>query len=77
MVVEALGKLAILYAQNDMKADLLNCLHDLKFYTTKNVEDLMKAIEEAEFILKSGYLIPDDFVERLKVLIHKIKQEQL
>ncbi|NJE08484.1 PEGA domain-containing protein [Thermococcus sp. M39] len=75
MVVEALGKLALAYAELNRKAELLNALNDLKFYTVQNVTDLTNAISTVEALIKEDLPISEDFVERLKVLVHSIKRE--
>ncbi|NJF26148.1 PEGA domain-containing protein, partial [Thermococcus sp. Bubb.Bath] len=76
MVVETLGKLALAYAQLNNKAELLNTLNDLKFYTSQNIEDLGKAIETVEMLIKEDLPVSEDFIERLKVLIHNIRREE-
>ncbi|WP_232054710.1 PEGA domain-containing protein [Thermococcus sp. 2319x1] len=75
MVVEALGKLALAYAELNKKADLLNTLNDLKFYTVQNLPELMKAIELVELIIKENLPVSEEFRERLKVLVHSIRRE--
>ncbi|WP_088857970.1 PEGA domain-containing protein [Thermococcus profundus] len=75
IVVETLGKLALAYAQLNNKAELLNTLNDLKFYTVKNLNDLLSAISTAETLLKENLPVSEDFIERLKVLVHEIKRE--
>ncbi|ALM75539.1 serine/threonine-protein kinase [Thermococcus barophilus] len=75
MVVEALGKLALAYAELNKKADLLNTLNDLKFYTVQNLPDLMKAIEIVELSIKENLPISEEFRERLKVLVHSVRRE--
>ncbi|WP_198362270.1 PEGA domain-containing protein [Thermococcus profundus] len=75
MVVDTLGKLALAYAQLNNKAELLNTLNDLKFYTSQNIEDLGRAIETVETLIKENLSIGEDFIERLRVLIHNIKRE--
>ncbi|MCD6524578.1 MAG: protein kinase [Thermococcus sp.] len=75
LVVETLGKLALAYAELNKKADLLNTLNDLKFYTVQNLSDLMNAINTVEVLIKEGLPVSEDFMERLKVLIHNIKRE--
>ncbi|WP_240703307.1 serine/threonine-protein kinase [Thermococcus indicus] len=75
IVVETLGKLALTYAELNRKAELLNTLNDLKFYTVRNLTDLTNAISTVEILIKENVPISDDFMERLKVLVHNIKRE--
>ncbi|WP_367884854.1 hypothetical protein [Thermococcus sp. JCM 11816] len=75
IVVETLGKLALAYAQLNNRAELLNTLNDLKFYTTQNLEDLGRAIEAVKTLIRENMPISEDFIERLKVLIHNIEVE--
>ncbi len=75
IVVETLGKLALTYAELNRKAELLNTLNDLKFYTVQNLRDLSNAINTAETLFKEELPVPREFIERLKVLIHNIKRE--
>jgi len=75
LVVDTLGKLALAYAQLNKKAELLNTLNDLKFYTVQNLEDLTSAINTVELLIKENLLVSEDFIERLKVLVHNIKRE--
>ncbi|AIU70316.1 serine/threonine protein kinase [Thermococcus eurythermalis] len=75
LVVETLGRLALAYAELNRKAELLNTLNDLKFYTVQNINDLTKAITIVETLLRENLPVEKDFVERLKVLVHNIKRE--
>ncbi|WP_297073769.1 serine/threonine-protein kinase [Thermococcus sp.] len=75
LVVQTLSKLALAYAELNKKAELLNTLNDLKFYTTQNREELGKAIETLELMIRENLPVGEDFVERLKVLLHKIERE--
>ena len=75
MVVETLGKLAVSHAESGDKIGLLNALEDLKFYTNKNMEDLAKAIEQLEVIIKNEGDVSKRFVLGVKNIVHKIKRE--
>ncbi len=75
LVVETLGKLALAYAELNRKAELLNTLNDLKFYTVQNLADLMRAIENVEMMIRENLPVGNDFTERLKVLVHNIRRE--
>ena len=75
IVVETLGNLALAYAELNRKAELLNALNDLKFYTVRNLGDLSNAINAVEAMIKEGVPVSQDFIERLKVLLHEIKRE--
>ena len=75
LVVDTLGRLTLAYAQLNKKAELLNTLNDLKFYTVQNLNDLTSAINTAELLIKENLPVSDDFIERLKVIVHNIKRE--
>ncbi len=75
LVVETLGSLALAYAELNRKAELLNTLNDLKFYTVQNLSDLSNAISTVEALIRENLPVGEDFIERLKVLVHKIKRE--
>jgi len=75
LVIDTLGKLALAYAELNKKAELLNTLNDLKFYTVQNLEDLTSAINTVELLIKENLPVSEDFMERLKVLVHNIKRE--
>ncbi|WP_456365881.1 glucodextranase DOMON-like domain-containing protein [Thermococcus sp.] len=75
LVVEALGKLALAYAELNDRAELLNTLNDLKFYTVQNLRDLGNAISTVEALIRENLPVGEDFIERLKVLVHEIKRE--
>ncbi|ASJ03727.1 serine/threonine protein kinase [Thermococcus profundus] len=73
--VEKTAKLALLSARLNDKAELLNALEDLKFYTKEQHDELQNAISQVELMLKEGIPIGEDFIERLKVLLHRIERE--
>ncbi len=75
MVVELLGRLSVIYAEMGEKAELLNCLEDLKFYTVKHADELINAINMVEYMMKEGISIPEQFVDGLKNLVHRIERE--
>jgi hypothetical protein len=47
----------------------------LKFYTKEHRDELQNVISQVELMLKEGIPIGEDFVERLKVLLHRVKRE--
>nr|WP_056935028.1 serine/threonine-protein kinase [Thermococcus barophilus] len=73
--VEKTAKIALLSAKLNDKAELLNALGDLKFYTRENLESLLNAISQIEYMMKEGIPISDEFIDHLKVLLHKIERE--
>ncbi|MBC7094471.1 MAG: protein kinase [Thermococcus sp.] len=73
--VEKTAKIALLSARLNDKAELLNALEDLKFYTRENLDELLSAISQVEVMIKEGIPISDEFVEGLKVLLHRIERE--
>jgi len=90
IVVETLVKYAVMLAElesafgelelrRELKLDgiveLISILEDLKLYTTQHLDDLLKALEELEFRLKSGWSVDKDYTNRLKVLLNRILKE--
>lgn len=75
MVAETLGKLAVIYAENNQNTELLNTLQDLKFYTIKNLEELTRAIEHVEYCLKEELPISEQMAAGISNLAHKIRRE--
>ncbi len=75
LVVETLGELALIYAELNKKAELLNVLNDLKFYTKDNLDDLLNAIERVEFMIEENVPIGKEYIDKLKILISNIKRE--
>ncbi|USH00819.1 hypothetical protein K1720_00910 [Thermococcus argininiproducens] len=78
LTIEAVGKtakIAILSAKLNDKAEPLNALEDLKFYTRENLDELLNTISQIEILIKEGIPVSDDLVEMLKVLLHRIEME--
>ncbi len=73
--VNSLSKLALAYAELNRKADLVNTLNDLKFYTNRHINELMNAIQIVEMYIKDGLPVGEEFIERLKILLHNIITE--
>ena len=75
IVVELLGKLAIIHAETREKAELLNCLEDLKFYTVENREELVSTIDRLKYMIKENIDLSKQFVDVIKNIVHRIKRE--
>jgi len=75
LVVQTLSRLALAYAELNRKAELFNTLNDLKFYTTQHRGELGSALETLELMIKENLPVTDEFIERLKVLLHEIERE--
>ena len=75
MVVELLGKLAVIHAETGNKAELLNCLGDLKFYTERHADELMNAINTVEYLIREDISISEQLIEGVRSLVHKIERE--
>jgi len=75
LIVEVLSRLTLAYAELNNKAELLNTLNDLKFYTIQNLTDLTNAINTVEMLVREGLPVSEELIERLKVLVHNIKRE--
>lgn len=73
--VEKTVKIAILSAKLNDKAELLNALEDLKFYTRENLDELLNAISQIEFMIVEGIPVSEEFVESIRVLLHKVERE--
>lgn len=74
-IIEKTAEIAVLRARLNDKAGLLNALEDLKFYTWKNLDDLLNAIAQVEMLLEEGIPVGNDLIERLTVLLHRIQRE--
>ncbi|WP_353797123.1 [protein ADP-ribosylglutamate] hydrolase [Thermococcus sp.] len=68
-------KIVLLSAKLNDKAELLNALEDLRFYTKEHLTELQNVSSQIEFMIKEGIPISDEFVERLKILLHRIEQD--
>nr|WP_240912194.1 serine/threonine-protein kinase [Thermococcus sp. M39] len=73
--VEKTAKVALLSAKLNDKAELLNALEDLKFYTRENRDRLLNVISQIELMMKEGIPVSDEFIDHLRVLLHKIEKE--
>ncbi|MEM2503825.1 MAG: protein kinase [Archaeoglobaceae archaeon] len=73
--VEKTAKIAILAARLNDKPEVLNALEELKLFTKQNLEDLLGAVSSVELMIKEGIPIGDEFIERLRVLLSRIKRE--
>ncbi|MEM3504660.1 MAG: protein kinase [Archaeoglobaceae archaeon] len=73
--VEKTAKIAILAARLNDKPEVLNALEELKLFTKQNLEDLLGAISSVELMIKEEIPIGDEFIERLRVLLSRIKRE--
>jgi len=75
--VEKTCKLALISAQLNDKAELLNALGDLKFYTRENLRELLALIGQVEIMVKEGIPIGEGMIEGIKILLHKIERENM
>ncbi|MEM4292150.1 MAG: protein kinase [Archaeoglobaceae archaeon] len=73
--VEKTAKIALLAARLNDKPEVLNALEELKLFTKDNLEDLLGAVSSVELMIKEGIPIGDEFIERLRVLLSRIKRE--
>ena len=76
-LIETTVKLALNCARVNDKVGLLDTLELLRDYvkSEENRKDLEKAISHIEYLIKEGIPIGEDTVERLKVLLNRIKRE--
>ncbi|ASJ03787.1 serine/threonine protein kinase [Thermococcus profundus] len=68
-------KIALLSARLNDKAELLRALDDLRFETRENFDDLVRAIEQVELLLREGIPIGNETFEMLRALLLRIEGE--
>ncbi len=74
-VVEQLSSLALLHAQLNDKAELINALEDLKAFSKENREEIENAIGQFELMMRESVPISKSTLDELKVLLHKVQRE--
>ncbi|AXI24711.1 serine/threonine protein kinase [Methanofervidicoccus sp. A16] len=76
-LIETTVKLALNCARVNDKVGLLDTLELLRDYvkSEENRKDLEKVISHIEYLIKEGIPIGEDTIERLKVLLNRIKRE--
>ncbi|MDI3474745.1 MAG: eukaryotic-like serine/threonine-protein kinase [Thermococcaceae archaeon] len=68
-------RIALLSARLNDKAELLRALDDLRFETRENFDDLVRAIEQVELLLREGIPIGNETFEMLRALLLRIEGE--
>jgi len=74
-VVEQLTRLALIHAQLNDKAELINALEDLKAFTKEHKSEIENAISQFELMLRESVPISKSTLEELKVLLHEVQRE--
>ncbi|WP_297552765.1 serine/threonine-protein kinase [Thermococcus sp.] len=74
-LVEGLGRNAVLSARLNDKAGLISALEELKEFTREERGEVERAIETVELLLREGLPISPELVERVEVLVDRIKRE--
>ncbi|WP_148236337.1 serine/threonine-protein kinase [Thermococcus sp. 4557] len=74
-LVEQLSRNALLHAQLNDKAGLINALEDLKAFSKAHREELEGAIGQFELMMRESVPISKSTLDELKVLLHKVQRE--
>ncbi|WP_240922510.1 serine/threonine-protein kinase [Thermococcus sp. 9N3] len=74
-LVEGLGRNAVLSARLNDKAGLISALEELREFTREERGEVERAIETVELLLREGLPISQELVERVEVLVDRIKRE--
>jgi len=65
----------ILSAKINDKEEVINTLYDMMPFTKKHRAELDEAIRQVQVFVENGTVIPKEFIEALRVLLHKIEKE--
>ena len=68
---------AILSARINDKEEVLNTLYDLMPFAKKHMPELEEAIRQVQLFIQEGAVMPEEFIDALKILLHKIEKENL
>lgn len=74
-LVEQLSRNALLHAQLNDKAGLINALEDLKAFSKEHREELESAIRQFKLMMRESVPISKSTLDELKVLLHKVQRE--
>jgi len=74
-LVATLGKNAVLSAELNDKAGLISALEELKEFTQREKEDIERAIETIELLMREGLPLSDELLERIRLLVDRIERE--
>ncbi|WP_099211176.1 protein kinase domain-containing protein [Thermococcus henrietii] len=74
-LVEQLSRNAILHAQLNDKAGLINALEDLKAFSKEHRDELESAIDQFKMMMQESVPISKSTLDELKVLLHKVQRE--
>ncbi|WP_346765220.1 protein kinase [Thermococcus sp. 18S1] len=74
-LVGQLSRNALLHAQLNDKAGLINALEDLKAFTKEHRDEIENAINQFELMMRESVPISKSTLDELKVLLHKVQKE--
>ncbi len=74
-VVEQLTRLALLHAQLNDKAELINALEDLKALSKGHRKEIENAIGQFELMMRESVPVSKSTLDELKVLLHQVQTE--
>ena len=74
-LVEQLSRNALLHAQLNDKAGLINALEDLKAFSKKHRKEIENAISQFELMMRESIPISKSTLDELRVLLHKVQRE--
>ncbi|GAB6135199.1 hypothetical protein JCM16307_07480 [Thermococcus prieurii] len=74
-LVEQLSRNAVLHAQLNDKAGLINALEDLKAFSKEHRDELESAIDQFKMMMQESVPISKSTLDELKVLLHKVQRE--
>jgi len=74
-LVEQLSRNALLHAQLNDKAELINTLEDLKAFSKAHRNELENAISQFEVMMRESVPISRSTLDELRVLLHKVQRE--
>jgi len=74
-LVEQLNRNALLHAQLNDKAGLINALEDLKAFSKEHRGELENAIAQLEVMMRESVPISKSTLNELKILLHKVQRE--
>ncbi|QDA31598.1 PEGA domain-containing protein [Thermococcus indicus] len=74
-LVEQLSRNALLHAQLNDKAGLINALEDLRAFTKEHKDEIENAISQFELMMRESVPISKSTLDELRVLLHKVQRE--
>ena len=75
MLLDTLGRLAIIFVNSGDKNGLLDILEDLKYFTKNNEKNISEAIKHLEYLIKNDCEASNQFNSEIKNIVHKMRRE--